>query len=176
MKKILVFVFVVFVFIGYSKAEQSIYIMGGPSEGIIYSEGSFINGIVGYKKYFTEKWSISAELQASLRIDPAKGNLFSLTPVFRYKFFDSEIIEPYAIAGIGALYHDLGSIHKGDKYGHRTDTDFMYHIVAGLGAEKRFDWLSIMAEIRYEHESNGNDYKNFGCDKVKGFFGIGIYF
>jgi len=176
MKKILVFAVVLFVLVGYSSADQSVYVLGGASYGVNFTEGNFANFVIGYEKDFTEKFSISAEFQKTIRLTPEGGNLYSFTPVFRYKFFNSDIMEPYALGGVGVLHQDMGSIFNGNRYGHNTDTEYMFHIVAGVGVEKRFDWLSLISEVRYEHESNGHQSKNDGCDKINAFIGIGINF
>ncbi len=152
--------------------DKFVYIVEGIAEGVNFTEGTFRNTIIGFGIDLTDKWSISAELEESLRIYPVEGSTYSLTPILRYKFFNSDIIEPYLLAGAGVLHQDMGSTFNNDRYGHHTDTEFMYHVVAGLGFEKSFNSFSVFSEARIEHESNGTDNKNDGFDKASCSFGI----
>jgi hypothetical protein len=175
MKKIILVItvfLILFICVPFLKAEQSVYLIGGPSYGAFYTDDNFINVIIGYEIDFEEKLSISGEFQRSFRVTPDDGNLYALTSVIRYRFFGSEELDLYTLAGVGVSYHDFGNIHDGDVYGHRSRSDYLYHVVAGAGIEKRFDWLSFVTEIRYEHESNFNKYENFGCDKLVALIGI----
>lgn len=179
MKKLLITAYVIIQVIIHTYAtdviaDQSIYVLGGPSYGAFYTDDNYLNGIIGYEKDFTDRWSIAGEIQKSYRIYPENGNMYSVTPILRYEFFDINSIRAYGLGGLGFTWHDLGSIHDGDIYGHRSSGEYLYNIVAGVGVNKTFDWLSLISEIRYRHGSNLSNKDNYGCDEFEGFIGIGI--
>ncbi len=133
----------------------------GASYGVLGTEMNFTNIMIDYEKWFSNKWSIAGEFQKSCRVYPNDGNLYTFAGVMRFYLFD-DAWKGYGLGGGGVAFPDFDN---------GSDGDMLFHLVAGLGVERKWNRFALALEGRYEHESNCFTGENYGMDKLMFFLG-----
>ena len=134
--------------------------------------GRFLSGEIGRGAWYQGRHELFMELPLHLVVDPRDRIMTGAYLLGSWKFtgMSSEGLYPYAFAGGGVLYNDLGLATQG------TRLNFSYQGGIGLQKMLRPD-LALMAEYRYHHVSNaGTAEPNEPLNSSKFLIGISKLF
>ena len=134
--------------------------------------GRFLSGEIGRGAWYQGRHELFMELPLHLVVDPRDRIMTGAYLLGSWKFtsMSSEGLYPYAFAGGGILYNDLGLATQG------TRLNFSYQ--GGIGLQKMLvPDTALTAECRYHHVSNaGTAEPNEPLNSSKFLIGISKLF
>lgn len=134
--------------------------------------GHFLSEEVGRGSWYQGRHELLVELPVHLAVDPYTRAMtgFYLLGSWKFTGLEAKRLYPYAFAGGGILYNDLGLATQGTRlnYSFQGGTGIQYLIRPGL---------ALVGEYRYHHISNaGTAEPNEPLNSSKFLFGVSRWF
>jgi len=113
--------------------------------------GYFLSDEIGHGRWFQGRHELLMELPLHLTVDPRTRIMtgFYLLGSWKFTGLANNNLYPYAFAGGGPLFNDLGLATQGTRlnYSYQGGTGIQYMIRPGI---------AVLGEYRYHHVSNAN--------------------
>jgi lipid A 3-O-deacylase len=132
--------------------------------------GWMISQVVGQDHPYRGNWELGAEVMGGWQYHPRGAYLVGVMPTLRYHLATGTRWVPFAQAGAGILFTDIGEPDLA--------TTFEFQLLAGAGLNYRITpHLALGIETRFAHISNaGIEHPNFGVNTFQVLTGLTWFF